>query len=120
MSYICIAISLAFTMGSPCGFDKLFTRNVLRIHEKIFFSLDYASFRNCHQVCHSWKELLTSKSIHKKTKSVFLYDIVQENHKLNITEKEKKGNEDKLLSATREDNAENVVKLLIDAGADLD
>ena len=63
------------TMAAECEFDRLFTKRVPHIHEKIFFSLDYKSFKNCLEVNQSWKDLLTSESFLRKGKSVFCEDI---------------------------------------------
>ena len=65
------------TMGE-CGFDKLFTKSVPHILEKIFFSLDYASFKTCMEVNTVWQELLTSKSFKRLGKSIFCEDIERE------------------------------------------
>ena len=61
-----------------CEIDRLFTRNVPHIVEKIFFSLDYASFKNCLEVSQSWRDLLTSESFLSRGKSVFCEDIQKE------------------------------------------
>ena len=50
------------TMTAACEFDRLFTKSVLHIHEKIFFSVDYKSFKKCLEVSKSWNDLLTSES----------------------------------------------------------
>ena len=55
----------------PCAFDKLFTKNVPHILEKIFFSLDYESFTRCMKVCNAWSELLSSESFRRKGKSLY-------------------------------------------------
>ena len=61
------------TMGEddPCAFDALFTKSVPHILEKIFFSLDYESFKTCMEVSNPWKELLTSESFKKMGASLF-------------------------------------------------
>ena len=61
-----------------CEFDKLFVIRVLHIHEKIFFSLDYNSFKNCQKVCKSWHNMLTSESSLRWRKSVFREAIQEE------------------------------------------
>ena len=61
-----------------CEFDKLFTKCVPHILEKIFFSVDYKSFKNCARVCRSWNDLLTSESLRRISKSVFFEDILDE------------------------------------------
>ena len=60
---------------TACEFYRLFTKNVPHILEKIFFSLDYASFKNCLEVSKSWRDLLTSESFLSRGKSVFCEDI---------------------------------------------
>ena len=57
-------------MGT-CEFDRLFEIRVVHIHEKIFFSLDYNSFKNCQEVSKSWYNLLTSESSQRWHRSVF-------------------------------------------------
>ena len=66
------------TMTAACEFDRLFTKSVLHIHEKIFFSLDYESFKKCLEVSKSWNDLLTSESFLRRGKSVFREDIHKE------------------------------------------
>ena len=45
-----------------CEFDRLFSRNIPHVLEKIFFSLDLASFKNCRKVSSSWNELFMTES----------------------------------------------------------
>ena len=52
-------------MEASCSFDTLFTKNVPHIMEKIFLSLDPASFKACLDVSKSWNEVLT-KSLKRK------------------------------------------------------
>ena len=61
-----------------CHFDKLFTRSVPHILEKIFFSLDYESYKKCLKVSNVWTELLTSESYQRRGKSVFHRDILMD------------------------------------------
>ena len=58
----------------PCHFDKLLTKNVPLILEKIFYSLDYDSFKNCMEVSNTWKELLSSESYQKI--QVMLFEVM--------------------------------------------
>ena len=58
-----------------CAFDKLFTRSVPHILEKIFFSLDFDSFTACHEVSNSWYDLLSSESFRKIGRSMFQREI---------------------------------------------
>ena len=67
---------------TTCAFDTLFTKNVPHIQEKIFFSLDYASYKTCMEVSQAWNELLKSESYHKKSKTVFRTEILEEKMKL--------------------------------------
>ena len=47
-------------------FNKLFNSNVPHIIERIFLSLDYQTFKNCHQVCNAWNEVLSIESFQNK------------------------------------------------------
>ena len=79
-----------------CAFDTLLlTRNVPHILEKIFFSLDYKSFKNCKDVSMTWNQLLTSESFKLIRKSVFRKDI-----------------EEDLWEAILEDNVDGVRKII--------
>ena len=80
-----------------CDFDKLFTRSVPHILEKIFFSLDYDSFMDCGKVCVAWEELHSSN----------LYK--QEAYKL-LEEKRRK--EQKLCQYSYDGNIEEVQRLV--------
>ena len=84
--------------GVPCGFDSLFSKNVPHILEKIFFSVDYQSYKNCFEVNKIWHDLLTSESYQRKGRSVF-HDALLEDEK-------------KLHSASGEGNAHEVGRLL--------
>ena len=55
----------------PCYFNILFFKKVPHIAERIFFYLDYESFKACLEVNNTWKELLTSERYKTKGKSVF-------------------------------------------------
>ena len=79
-------------------FDKLLTKSVPHILEKIFFSLDYESFKICHEVSNSWKELLTSVPFQKKAQSMYL--------------EAKQDNEKKLANFARKGNSEKVCHIL--------
>ena len=84
-------------MGS-CAFDKLLSKNVPHILEKIYLSLDYESYKECFEVCRTWNEILTSKRYLKIGKSVFQDKISED--------------ERKLLEAAESDNTTEVRKLL--------
>ena len=64
------------------AFNKLLTKNVPHIFEKIFFSLDYESFMACLKVSKTWNGLLMSKSFKKKAKYLFRKEIRTDEKKL--------------------------------------
>ena len=121
-------------MAAVCEFDRLFTKRVPHIHEKIFFSLDYKSFKNCLEVSKPWNDMLTTESFLRKGKSVFCKDI-----KKDLLRAAKRGNVDlirKVLSIflvdinfmtkrntnplmlAAKNNHKDVVYLLLDRGAE--
>ena len=53
-----------------CEFNRLFTRSVPHILERIFFSLDHDSFVACQKVCMAWNELHSSESYQQKKKEL--------------------------------------------------
>ena len=63
---------------NDCAFNKLFTKKVPHILQKIFFSLDYKSFKRCEKVCVSWQALLTSESFGTKVNVTFRREIIKE------------------------------------------
>ena len=89
----------------PCDFDVLFTKHVPHILEKIFFSLDYGSYKKCLEVNYAWHKLLTSERYHRKRKCVFLEEILRE--------------EDELVDASQEGKSEDVIKLLCSGMVDV-
>ena len=50
--------------------------------EKIFFNLDYKSYKTCLEVSNAWNELLTSESFRTKGKYVFHVEILKDHKKL--------------------------------------
>ena len=66
----------------PSSLEALFTRDMWHILEKIFFSLDYKSYKKCLEVNKVWHELLTSESYQRKGKLVFQDDLMKEEDKL--------------------------------------
>ena len=114
-----------------CDFDRLFTTNVPHVLEKIFWSLDYNSFKTCLMVNKSWRELITTEKFSKRFRKDMRRELMQAaqdgnadiiksqlsnfsivvdvNH---VTEK----NETPLLKAAGRGHID-VVKLLLDQGA---
>ena len=69
-------------MEKECAFDMLFTKNVPQVLEKIFFSLDYMSYRTCRNVSKNWHELLTSERLQRRMISVYDDRYWEEQNKL--------------------------------------
>ena len=59
-------------------FALLATKNVPCVLEKIFFNLDFKSYKTCLEVSRAWNELLKSESYRKKGKSVFAKEILKD------------------------------------------
>ena len=95
------------------GLNKLLTKNVPHIHEKILFSLDYKTFKICEEVCSAWKELFGYQLFQKKADSVYFYEKLQEKFLKNISKKEKDKKERKLLMASKDGHSEEVRQLLL-------
>ena len=74
---------------------KLFRRNVPHILEKIFFSLDYNTFKKCHDVSKDWKNLLISETFLERGKTIFCEQIRYD-----------------LMLSTKEGNIDMIIKLL--------
>ena len=91
-------------MDDPCDFDILLARNVPRILEKIFLSLDFPSFKACRDVSRTWRELLAAKSFKKKAFAAYpmqmLGEIIKKEHKLIDAAKEGNVQEVRLLLAS--------------------
>ena len=96
-----------------CAFEMLLSKSVPHVLEKIFFSLDYDSFKNCHQVCNGWKDLLISEPFQTKSKLVCLYQRLQERYNLLTPEREKRSNELALLEKSKFGTLEEVKSLLL-------
>ena len=77
----------------PCYFDTL-SKSFPHILEKIFFSMDYESFKNCLEVSNGWKCVLTSKRYQTVGKSVFTKEILKDGAKLHLVAEE--GNMDEV------------------------
>ena len=63
-------------------FDALFSKNVPHILERIFFSLDYNTYKNCLEVSEVWHDLLTSESYQRRGRSVFQDELLDDEKKL--------------------------------------
>ena len=74
------------------AFEALFSKNVPHLLEKIFFCLDYESYKRCIEVSNVWHNLLTSDSFKKKGKSVFHTEILKDGS--NLFDAAKEGDED--------------------------
>ena len=62
----------------PRGFNSLFAKNVPHILERIFFSIDYESYKACFEVSKDWENLLTSDEYKRKARSLFAEDILKD------------------------------------------
>ena len=80
---------------AACDFDRLLTRNVPHILEKIFFSIDYASFKKCLEVSQSWNDILKTESFLKRGTTLFWEEI-----------------HDELWLAAKEGNVDTIIYLL--------
>ena len=56
---------------APCAFNMLTSKSVPHILERIFFSLDYESFKNCMVASKTWRNILTNERFQCRGKSVF-------------------------------------------------
>ena len=81
----------------PCEFDRLFTKSVPHILEKIFFSLDYDSLMSSRLVCKAWNELHSAELYRQQALNMF---------------QEKKKQEDDLCRSSERGNVEEVRQLL--------
>ena len=64
------------------AFIKLLTKNVPHIPEQIFFSLDYDTFITCAEVCTTWHMLIKSPRYQKKARSLFRREIREREEEL--------------------------------------
>ena len=65
-----------------CNFEKLFSKSVPHLLEKIFFNLDYESFKTCMEVNSLWCNLLKSESYLKRARDIFQKEISHDGLKL--------------------------------------
>ena len=75
-------------MSSPCQFGEVLPRDVPHILEKIFFNLDYESYKRCLEVCKTWKELIMSQLVQRKAKNIFNVEIKEDEKKLVLAARE--------------------------------
>ena len=80
--------------GGQCAFDTLFTNSVPHLLEKIFFSLDYTSFKSCLEVKNTWNELLTSKSFLQRARTLFKKEILDD--EMNLQHASRRGKADEV------------------------
>ena len=86
--------NLEETIMEQSAFGKLFKTYVPHILENIFLSLDYKSFKACHEVCKAWNGLLLNELFKEKVKKILME------------------NGEKLRHATGEGNADEVRRIL--------
>ena len=60
------------------AFEKLFAKNVPHISEKIFLSLDYETFKKCHEVCKAWRKILRSDTFKNIAKVLYYDEMLKE------------------------------------------
>ena len=80
-----------------CAFDMLFRKHVPHILEKIFFSLDYESYKRCLEVSDEWKDLLTSEPYLRRGKSMFQEELLKDRKELYEASEKGKTDEVKML-----------------------
>ena len=112
------------------AFNKLFKTDVPHILEKVFFSLDYESYKKCHEVCKAWNRLLSSQPNINKARKM----LMENGQKLKKAKEEDNKNEfrrvlsmgmvdvncegkEKYLSWAVMRGHHTIVKELLDAGA---
>ena len=117
------------------AFENLFKKNVPHILEKIFFSLDYESYKASHKVCTAWNQLLSSDFFVQKARKMLtengfiLSDAILREDAKEVKRIIAKGMVDMnynlgdiyptfiCLDAVRRGNTE-ILKLLLEGGAD--
>ena len=77
--------------------EPLFGKSVPHIPEKIFFSLHYDSFMECHKMSNEWNRLLSSDRYQRETERMLA---------------EKKKNQERFCTSVRDGNVEDVRRLL--------
>ena len=65
-----------------CCFNELQNTNAPHLIEKIFFLLDYESFKTCMEVNSLWSKLLKSKSYQERARHVFKHEMFKDHKKL--------------------------------------
>ena len=89
-----LAIMAADEQSEPVQFFSWFSTSFPHILQKIFFSLDYQSYKTSLEVSNEWKSVLTSETWKTKVKSVFKEGIMEDVNKLNVAAQQ--GNTDEV------------------------
>ena len=95
-------VTHASAVYDRAGFDILCSRNVPHVHEMILFGLDYQTFKESHEVCNSWNDVLASASVRQRARVLYREEML----------KDKEENEGKLLRYCEEGNAREVSRML--------
>ena len=123
----------------PCAFDTLFRINVPHILEKIFFSLDYKSFKKCKEVNKTWRGLLSTASYQKESEKIIIEEkkngmklgiaahdgkteevrSLISSHNVDVNFEYGKYYSTPLVEAAAKGHNE-IVQILLDSGADID
>ena len=129
---------MAGTGGTHLGsFETVFNKSVPHILEKIFFSLDYDSFMECKEVCKAWNDLFSSEHYKRRSEKMLVEKMENEQklcnasfggnveevrHLLSIGVNPNCRESDHLrltpLIKAAWRNRKDIVKLLLDRGAD--
>jgi len=124
--------------ASPPSLSKkeVLQGDIPHILEEIFLTLDYTSLKTCFEVSLDWRKILKSESFQKKAKDVFAVELASDHKKLAKASRE--GNTEVIMQLLSTDLLDinhaadgltpliiaahkgrvNVVKLLLDRGAD--
>ena len=84
-------------LDRQCNFVPLFSSSFPHVLEKIVFSLDYKSYKNCLEVSDEWKGVLTSENYKTNGRSIFKEEIVEDEKKLCIAAQQDSKDEVRML-----------------------